>query len=238
MKKIISFSLWGNNFRYTGGAIQNAELAKIYYPDWICRFYIGNSTSSAIVHKLSKFSNVEIIEMEENEDWTSSFWRFYAAEDLESSFVLFRDADSRLGKREKEAVVEWINSDKKCHIMRDHPYHGGFPIMAGMWGLKSCTIKNIKEKIKEYKNLGNFYTTDQMFLADIIYPTIKDSCIVHDEFFEKKSFPILSGERSEAFFVGQAYDGDGSILNTKEYGKIFYKDFLLQTENIKYESIF
>ncbi|UCC20627.1 MAG: hypothetical protein JSV62_04885 [Promethearchaeota archaeon] len=238
MKKIISFSLWGNNFRYTGGAIQNAELAKIYYPDWTCRFYIGNSTSSGIIHKLSKFTNVEIIEMQEDEDWTSSFWRFYALEDTQASIILLRDTDSRLGKREKWAVDEWIKSDKQFHIIRDHPYHSGFPIMAGMWGAKNCAIKNIKELIKNYKNLGNFYTTDQMFLADIVYPTIKNNCVVHDEFVEKKPFPILSGNRNNAFFVGQAYDGDGSVLDTKQYGKIYYKDLLLETENIKYESAF
>lgn len=238
MKKIISFSLWGNNFRYTGGAIQNAELAKIYYPDWICRFYVGNSTASGIINKLSKFANVEIIEMQENEDWTSSFWRFYALEDDQVSAVLFRDADSRIGKREKYAVEEWMKSSKDFHIIRDHPYHGGFPIMAGMWGIKNSTIKDIKELIRNYKNLGNFYNTDQMFLADIIYPKIKDNYIIHDEFFDKKPFPELAGARDKDFFIGQAYDGDGSILDIKQYGKKYYKDFLLETENIKYESIF
>jgi len=34
MKKIISFSLWGDNPVYTQGAIRNAELAKEIYPDW------------------------------------------------------------------------------------------------------------------------------------------------------------------------------------------------------------
>jgi len=37
MKKIISFSLWGDNPIYTQGAIRNAELAKEVYPDWVCR---------------------------------------------------------------------------------------------------------------------------------------------------------------------------------------------------------
>jgi hypothetical protein len=44
MKKIIAFSIWGNNYRYLGGALQNAELALHFYPNWICRFYIGQST--------------------------------------------------------------------------------------------------------------------------------------------------------------------------------------------------
>ena len=40
MKKIISFCLWGNDPKYTVGALRNAELAKTIYPDWKTRFYI------------------------------------------------------------------------------------------------------------------------------------------------------------------------------------------------------
>ena len=52
MKKIISFSLWGDNPKYTIGAIKNAEIAKEIYPDWICRFYLGKSTPIEIVKDL------------------------------------------------------------------------------------------------------------------------------------------------------------------------------------------
>ena len=38
MKKIIAFSLWGDQPKYTVGAIKNADLAKEIYPDWTCRF--------------------------------------------------------------------------------------------------------------------------------------------------------------------------------------------------------
>ena len=44
MKKVISFSLWGNNPTYNIGAIKNAELAKEFYPDFECWFYIHEET--------------------------------------------------------------------------------------------------------------------------------------------------------------------------------------------------
>ena len=50
--KVISFSLWGDNTRYTLGALQNASLAKMVYPDWICRFYVGHSTPRIVVDML------------------------------------------------------------------------------------------------------------------------------------------------------------------------------------------
>ena len=41
MKRIISYSLWGDSKFYCQGAIDNVGLAQIYYPDWVCRFYVA-----------------------------------------------------------------------------------------------------------------------------------------------------------------------------------------------------
>ena len=40
LTKVISMSLYGNDERYTYGAVHNVQLAKLYYPGWIVRFYI------------------------------------------------------------------------------------------------------------------------------------------------------------------------------------------------------
>ena len=73
--------MWGDNPRYTEGAIRNAELAKVVYPDWICRFYVGNCVPIDIMNRLTSFDNVEIVEMGVVGDWTGMFWRFTAASD-------------------------------------------------------------------------------------------------------------------------------------------------------------
>lgn len=203
MKKVISFSLWGDNPKYTIGAIKNAELSKTIYPDWICRFYCGKSVPSDIIEKLKSYNNVEIIEMNEDGDWNGMFWRFYACEDAD--VMISRDTDSRLNVREKSAVDEWINSDKDFHIMRDHPYHNVL-ILGGMWGVRNGLLKNIITIINEYGK-GNFWQVDQNFLREKIYPIIRDNSFVHDEFmnFEnwKKPFPI---ERNNKEFVGDVFD--------------------------------
>ena len=59
MKKVISFSLWGNDRKYTIGAIENAKLAKEHYPGWTCRYYIGKSVPEDITEQLKKFENTE-----------------------------------------------------------------------------------------------------------------------------------------------------------------------------------
>ena len=52
MKKIISFSLWGTNPKYTIGAIKNADLAEEIYPDWVCRYYVAQDVPRGVLFKL------------------------------------------------------------------------------------------------------------------------------------------------------------------------------------------
>ena len=49
MKKLICFSLWGDDSTYTIGAIKNADLAKKHYPGWICRYYIADCVPKNII---------------------------------------------------------------------------------------------------------------------------------------------------------------------------------------------
>ena len=42
MKKVISFSLWGDIPRYTVGAIKNADLALRFYPDFDQDSFFGS----------------------------------------------------------------------------------------------------------------------------------------------------------------------------------------------------
>ena len=203
MKKIISFSLWGDNPKYTIGAIRNAELTPIIFHGWVSRFYCGKSVPEDITEKLKSLPNTEVITMNEDGDWSGMFWRFYACED--SDIMLSRDTDSRLSNREKLAVDEWLESDKDFHIMRDHPYHNT-EILGGMWGMRNGILKNIKELIENYTK-GDFWQVDQNFLKDIIYPLVVNNSFTHDSFFNytnsSKPFP---SERINREFVGDVFD--------------------------------
>lgn len=205
MKKIISFSLWGNNPKYTIGAIRNAELTNTIFNGWISRFYCGLSVPMNIIDKLRCIDNCEVIIMDVSGNLDGAFWRFNAISDNDVDVIISRDCDSRLGSREKDAVDEWLNSDKLFHIMRDHPCHG-IEILAGMWGVKSPLLKNMNDLVVNY-NKNNFYQDDQIFLKNIIYPLVKDQSIIHDEFFNyninKKQFP---NKRDGLAFVGEIFD--------------------------------
>ena len=203
MKKIISFSIWGENPKYTIGAIKNAELALEIYPDWICRFYIGKSVPYDIIETLKNMKNTEVILMNDDGNWSGMFWRFYACED--SDVMISRDTDSRLSLREKIAVDEWLKSDKNFHIMRDHPYHKT-EILGGMWGCRNGILKNIKKLIDDY-NKEDFWQVDQNFLREKIYPLVVNQSIIHDSYLkyntDSKKFPT---ERINKEFVGDVFD--------------------------------
>lgn len=209
MKKIISFTVWGDNPIYTIGALKNADLAKDIYPDWICRYYLGSSTPKDIINSLEGKDNVEVVLMKESGDYLSTLWRFLPASEDDVEIMICRDSDSRLSAREKAAVDEWISSDKGFHIMRDHPAHGT-AILAGMWGAKQGSISEMRQLIDEYKK-DNFRELDQQFLREKIYPLVKNNSFVHDEFFEKKPFPISRREGLDhygnpKYFIGEPVD--------------------------------
>ncbi len=121
--------------------------------------------------------------------------------------MISRDTDSRLGEREKAAIDEWIGSDKDFHIMRDHQFHAT-EILGGMWGSRNGILKGMRQMIKDY-NKGSYndkYQVDQNFLRDVIYPKVKDTAMVHDEFFDGLPFPEKAPKRTESYFVGQVYN--------------------------------
>jgi hypothetical protein len=213
MKKVISFSLWGEDPKYCVGAVKNAELAQVYYPEWVCRYHIGSSTPKEYVDQLRAKPNTEVVLRPEAGDWTGMFWRFEDASDLDVGVMISRDTDSRPSKREAKAVEAWLNSDKKFHIMRDHPYHAT-EILGGMWGVKNPFLGDMKHLISSYVK-GNFWQVDQNFLKQVIYPIVARHSCVHDEYFEKRPFPM---EREPGFFVGQAFDKDDNKLHP-EHGE-------------------
>lgn len=210
-KKVIAFSLWGANPKYTTGAIKNADLAPTVYPDWICRFYVDQTVPSEVVDNLKARSHVEVIQLGGDRGWKMSFVRFFPAADPDVEVLICRDADSRLNLREKAAVESWLQSPQKYHIMRDHPRHN-VPMLAGMWGVKGNVLDMeilVEQHLVDQADLGLRYGIDQHFLATKIYPKTQSSLVVHDEIFLQNPYPT---PRQGLEYVGQVFLEDESTL--------------------------
>ena len=206
MKKVISFSLWGNNPTYNIGAIKNAELAKEFYPDFECWFYIHQETvPEDTIKKLQEFNNTKIIfKSGDLNKIKPMMWRFESIDDPEVEIMMSRDTDTRFLLREKLAVNEWLNSTNLCHIMRDHPHHN-FVILGGMFGSKKIPqLPSWSNVMKNFIQEGD-RNYDQNFLRDYIYPIIKNNSTIHASFHKMephaKNFPI--NYRPELYFVGE-----------------------------------
>lgn len=127
MKKIISFSLWGNINIYCVGAIKNAILAKKYFPGWKCRFYYDNTVPKEIIDYLNNMDNTEMYFIEKpsggkkfkDNGQFGMFWRFYPFNDDDVYIWLARDTDSRLSKYEYNEIEKFINSNKIIHSFRN-----------------------------------------------------------------------------------------------------------------------
>jgi protein O-GlcNAc transferase len=200
MKKVISFSLWGDNPKYTVGAVKNAQLIEKFYPGWEGWFYCGNSVPQNIISSL-KSKGAKVIPRDEPGDWTGMFWRFQAIADPEVEVMLSRDTDSRLSQREAVAVTDWLDTGLLFHVMRDHPAHST-EILGGMWGARKPILGDMIHLINTYSK-GNFWQVDQNFLRQIVWPRVSYTTKTHDEFFAKQPFPAL---REGSEFVGDVFD--------------------------------
>ncbi len=201
MKKIISYSLWGDDPKYCVGAVKNAELRKRFYPDWISRFYVHKNVDKAYVDQLKSVEGTEVIIKTNKADWTGMFWRFEAISDNNVSIMICRDTDSRLSLREASAVKEFEESGMVFHIMRDHPYHNAF-VLGGMFGIKKGLIDDMKDLCDDFSQTDN-YGTDYKFFDSIKNRIPPFLTMVHDEFRGGLNFPT---ERVGLEFVGEVYD--------------------------------
>jgi len=212
LKKIISFSLYGNDPKYTIGALCNAELRKEIYPDWICRFYCGLSVPNNIIEELSTFNNTEIIMMDETQKYSFMMWRFLPMIDDDVSVFISRDCDSRLSLREKKCVDIFMESDYMIHSIQDNINHPDF--MGGMWGLKKYLKIDLNALLDDWKE-GNFYDSDQQFLRQKIVPLFGLNKLIHCSTIHM-TFPI---EPTNEHFVGEVFPSDNY---GKPYNYIFY----------------
>lgn len=213
---IISYSLWGSNQLYNQGAIYNAILAKKYYNEWVCRFYVDKTVPHNTIETLKSLGS-QIIIKDGNVDCKGSMWRFEVMFDDTVDRFICRDADARLTLREKVAVDQWINSDKDFHVMRDHPHHAyaNWAIFAGMFGAKTkCTLKYKSDYLNFIDTNNNFRRgCDQDWLHKYLWNDVKVNMMCHDTY---RNSPNLTG--SEVYFPINLIDNYhvGAIVNPNE----------------------
>jgi hypothetical protein len=197
--KIVSTSEWGNNPRYVQGVIQQYHLTKEFYPDWEYRLYTDDPKR---YKEIEHGSN--IIEVNKKNSH-GVFWRFLPLFESDDNTVIVRDADGRISVREQMAVNEWVNSNKQFHIFRDHEAHYEFPIIACAFGNKGKLPSYLLDMMNEFMFKTNYYTNDQVYLRDYVFPQIENDVMIHSmkEGWFKETRAKLKNKYS---FCGNGFD--------------------------------
>lgn len=188
-RNIVAFSLWGDRPEYVTGAIINSQIVKHIYVNWTARFYCDTSVPRDALEILGGYG-AQVVMMNKSEDQhIRPMWRFLVSDDPKVNVFVCRDADSRLNAKELIAVQDWLTSGKRFHLMRDHIYHHEL-ILAGMWGGMAGVLPNVAESLSQGSVYYDNKFGDQAFLADMVWPLIRNDVKVHDTFY---GFP--DGER-------------------------------------------
>ena len=208
MIKAFSFCLYGNNPKYTLGMIENVKIINDKFNGWYIYIYYNN-VPEHILEQLQLYNNIVLIKSTYTNHKTM-LDRFKPIDNVDVDIMMIRDADSRIHDRDLWAINEFINSDKKLHIIRDHHYHQR-PIMGGLFGMKKGFIDfNIENAIKEFEpQHEDAYQVDQNFLEQFIYHIaiktndylLHGNKISENEMFIPFPFPVINGD-----FCGQVID--------------------------------
>jgi len=222
-KKVISFSLYGNSPRYFANLNDVIHSYKNFFPGWELRLYIAKDIAPSIIQNLLELGCGLIIMNSSGIHSAYTTWRFLAMEDKNAEAVIMRDLDSIATLREKTMIDQWLSSQKKVHIIRDHVNHNA-RIMAGMWGLKPKLLNINLKKAAGSILMTNNYGIDQVFLENIIYPLIKNSVFIHDSFprFPEEEVVVIPLPPGESF-IGEIYDPKAGRQKDNEYITTYHK---------------
>jgi hypothetical protein len=184
-ENVIGYSLWGNNPRYIVPLLENLKSAPHLFPAWTIRVYLDGSVPDEVLNQL-KNGGADIVDKSaENNSPTYArlLWRFEVANDSSVRRFLVRDADSLLTVKERVAVDAWLASDAYFSVMRDFYTHTDL-MLAGLWGGVGNVLPDLRELWRAHRSPRlQGRTADQRFLTDMVWPTVSQSCLIHDSVF-------------------------------------------------------
>ena len=250
-KKIISFSLYNDKDIYNYGVLLNYELKKYIYIDWIIRIYMDETVNKELFNNIiNNFQDIEVIIIKSN--ISPMYYRFLPLNDPDVKVFISRDLDSIIGYREETMVNEWLQSNKRLHLIHEVlPGHRHI-IMAGMMGFKNNnSINDINNNIISLKINETDIFNYEPFNSDckvkfennniIIYAINspgKKLCITSDmvEKFYKHEFIKVKWCGGESNLIDCKLEKNGDII-VKPSGKIYNYYFKKLYENINKNNI-
>jgi hypothetical protein len=220
MVYVFSFTIYGNDKKYTHGLLENLRLIQQSYPSWQVWIYYGSDVEGSMLSRYRSYSNAVLYPVTDT-GAISKCYRYFPIDDLSVDVCIIRDADSRVNERDRRCIDAFLQSERLFHIIRDHPNHY-HKIMAGMWGIKKGALnESIYDIFIEWKKHNVFdFWSDTRFLVDCIYPKVYSNALIHSDIlhFHDGEIPIPH-QRDGNHFIGQVYEYNE---HDEEYPKFSY----------------
>jgi hypothetical protein len=204
VKKLISFSLFGEDPKYRLGVIKNLELIRRLMPDWEVIVFCGPEIPISVSNEIRLRGGL-VQTISKTSSLGGLFWRFLPVTSFDFSHLIFRDADSRISKRELLLIDQWMYSQKTLHIIRDHPHHA-FPMLGGLWGITN-KIHEYRIPWEQMESFPHEFGADQIFLAQYVYPFLKKDSLIHDSYFFLETHSVRPQPHDGCgSFIGESFD--------------------------------
>jgi tetratricopeptide (TPR) repeat protein len=203
-RNVIAFTLWGDAPRYRDNALANARLAPRIYPEWRLRFYCEGDSVPGDTQRALRDLGCEVVVMtRQKRVYEGLFWRMLVLSDKGLDRFMLRDADSLFSARERAAVDAWLESERYFHVMRDHAMQTDL-IQAGLWGGVAGVLPPLQELLDTFAlRQAPTRMVDQQFLGAIVWPTVRQSVLVHDSLYTCfGARPYPAGEAPPGGYLG------------------------------------
>lgn len=227
-----SFCLYGTNDKYLQGFINNIILAKQYFPTFSIILWMRSDSTPHILPKIQNLidDRLLIFEIIDESQICMMRYRIFSINHWYPVAIYSRDADSRLGERDRICIEIFQKSGKSFHIIRDHYWHKS-RVMGGTCGVcrKNGILPSFNKLFNDWakKNTVHNYATDEKFLEEVVYSYFKE----HNELFIQSNiiayndevvYPICHKLNAESTdFIGNCY----SALDFPEFK---YWDFPIE----------
>ena len=215
---VISYSLWGPARFYGYGAMINLVQSRTVYPGWSCRFYIDATVPKACAGFL-RDNGADVRMIEDEYPGVGLFQRFLVMNDPSVGRFLVRDCDARLSQAEADLVAQWIDSGKPFHVVRDHVLHNELMIGCLWAGRTDCGI-DIVELMRRYFTFGPTakYGHDQRMLGLMLWPLIRQHCLVHDKYYRLDGVETLPLPDPNSHFGAGRQNIEAVMQEVEQYG--------------------
>lgn len=212
---VFSFSLYGNNPKYTWGALANARIIASRFPYAKMFIYAADSVPADITDQLKALPHVRVIPVPTRAGSAGMIDRYLAIDSSDCDVMFVRDADSRIHERDAACIEDFLgNPEKLMQLVRDHHYHRS-RVSGGIFALRKAAMIEPMSKLISLANIGSHYMADQQFLERTFYQQLLTNAQIFDRYSYFEPAHMLTPFRvpiTDNLFIGQVhlFHPDGS----------------------------